>query len=218
MGKVKKVRTKRLPYTGTDARFYNRSLPGNDNDFDPTLAPLSNYYGGRSSDFKPSDIGQSSFFFEGQMFQCVESAFHFYKSFGRPEDGASELAEFIRVVGRSSVIIALGKATHTFGLTCSKKCYTPEEYEYILKMLCISQRIGLPLDWEDNKIGLMSRLVRAKFDQNPKLRRLLVSTDQRMIIEASQSDLFWGGGGLAGGGLNHLGTILMDIRSEFNKI
>lgn len=43
---------------------------------------------------------------------------------------------------------------------------------------------------------------------------MLVSTAGSVLVEASPHDLFWGGG-RDGEGLNYLGRLLMQLRSEF---
>lgn len=43
---------------------------------------------------------------------------------------------------------------------------------------------------------------------------MLLSTAGSVLVEASPHDLFWGGG-RDGEGLNYLGRLLMQLRSEF---
>ncbi|XP_022746964.1 riboflavin biosynthesis protein PYRR, chloroplastic isoform X2 [Durio zibethinus] len=69
-------------------------------------------------------------------------------------------------------------------------------------------------DWESVKIDVMYRAVKCKFSIYPHLNSMLLSTAGSVLVEASPHDLFWGGG-REGEGLNYLGRLLMQLRSEF---
>jgi len=68
-------------------------------------------------------------------------------------------------------------------------------------------------DWETVKNGVMHEAVLAKFEQHAKLRDLLLSTGDALIIEHTRNDPYWGDGG-DGSGRNMLGHILMKVRSQ----
>ncbi|CAN6447500.1 unnamed protein product [Victoria cruziana] len=69
-------------------------------------------------------------------------------------------------------------------------------------------------DWENLKIDVMYKALKCKFSIYPHLNALLLSTAGSVLVEASPHDLFWGGG-REGEGLNYLGRLLMQLRSEF---
>lgn len=69
-------------------------------------------------------------------------------------------------------------------------------------------------DWESVKIDIMYWALKCKFSIYPHLNSMLLSTAGSVIVEASPHDLFWGGG-REGEGLNYLGRLLMQLRSEF---
>ncbi|XP_031481381.1 riboflavin biosynthesis protein PYRR, chloroplastic [Nymphaea colorata] len=69
-------------------------------------------------------------------------------------------------------------------------------------------------DWENLKIDVMYKALKHKFSIYPHLNALLLSTAGSVLVEASPHDLFWGGG-REGEGLNYLGRLLMQLRSEF---
>ena len=70
--------------------------------------------------------------------------------------------------------------------------------------------------WEETRITRMTEVVRAKFNQNPELRDLLVQTFPLELVEGNNwNDRFWGACG--GKGENHLGKILMKIRAELTE-
>ncbi|XP_057476743.1 riboflavin biosynthesis protein PYRR, chloroplastic [Actinidia eriantha] len=68
--------------------------------------------------------------------------------------------------------------------------------------------------WESVKIDVMYRALKCKFSIYPHLNSMLLSTTGSVLVEASPHDLFWGGG-REGEGLNYLGRLLMQLRSEF---
>lgn len=68
-------------------------------------------------------------------------------------------------------------------------------------------------DWETTKIDVMYRAIKCKFATYPSLTNMLLSTVGSVLVEASPHDLFWGGG-REGEGLNYLGRLLMQLRSE----
>ncbi|XP_077226116.1 cytidine/deoxycytidylate deaminase family protein isoform X2 [Tasmannia lanceolata] len=69
-------------------------------------------------------------------------------------------------------------------------------------------------DWNKIKINLMYKALKCKFSIYPHLNSMLLSTAGSVLVEASPHDLFWGGG-REGEGLNYLGRLLMQLRSEF---
>lgn len=68
-------------------------------------------------------------------------------------------------------------------------------------------------DWDHKKIAVMTSWVRAKFQQNPDARAVLLWTYPKKIVENSPIDDFWGTGP-EGDGKNAMGGILMLIRDE----
>lgn len=70
-------------------------------------------------------------------------------------------------------------------------------------------------DWYASRksYDIMKTAVRAKFNQNTEIARLLVSTYPRLIIERTDNDDRWGDGP-NGTGQNWAGKILMEIRDE----
>eukprot|EP00249_Psilotum_nudum_P007571 c20661_g1_i3 orf=333-2045(+) len=67
-------------------------------------------------------------------------------------------------------------------------------------------------DWDTVKLAVMYSGLKTKFSSYPFLRSLLLSTSGHILIETSPHDLFWGAG-REGEGLNHLGRLLMKLRS-----
>lgn len=77
------------------------------------------------------------------------------------------------------------------------------------------KKVKLRGDWERVKLDVMEEVVRAKFSQNPELLKRLTDTGDMELIEGNRwHDSFWGVDMVTGQGDNHLGIILMKIRSE----
>lgn len=65
----------------------------------------------------------------------------------------------------------------------------------------------------------MEDVVRAKFYQNPRLAKRLLSTKDMELIEGNTwNDTYWGIDLRSMDGQNRLGKILMKIRDELNSI
>lgn len=70
--------------------------------------------------------------------------------------------------------------------------------------------------WEHVKEDVMLEGLRAKFGQHPDLRDALVSSGDRLLVEHTQNDAYWGDGG-DGTGRNRLGKLLMQVRDELRQ-
>jgi ribA/ribD-fused uncharacterized protein len=80
----------------------------------------------------------------------------------------------------------------------------------------LGRQVDVREDWEDIKLGLMLDLVRAKFQQNPKLAQRLIGTGNANLVEGNNwGDTYWGA--CQGWGENHLGKILMQVRDEMQE-
>jgi ribA/ribD-fused uncharacterized protein len=75
-----------------------------------------------------------------------------------------------------------------------------------------AKKTGLRPDWEEIKVGVMTGLIRQKF-QHESFRDKLLETEDRYIEETNHwGDRFWGV--CEGKGENVLGKIIMEIREE----
>ncbi|PSK94420.1 NADAR family protein [Taibaiella chishuiensis] len=75
-----------------------------------------------------------------------------------------------------------------------------------------TQSIAIRPDWRLVKIEVMRTALERKFATHAGIRDLLRSTGERLLIENSPFDNFWGIG-RTGAGKNHLGTLLMQLRA-----
>ena len=105
----------------------------------------------------------------------------------------------------------------------AQKCLTEEEKQGFTqlppnKAKRLGRQVVLRSDWEQVKVGIMEEIVRAKFTQNTDLRNQLLATRDAELVEGNNwNDTFWGVHLSNGKGENHLGQILMKVRSELQN-
>lgn len=58
--------------------------------------------------------------------------------------------------------------------------------------------------------------LRAKFEQHPDLAARLLHSGDRLLVEHTRNDSYWGDGG-DGDGKNRLGHLLMQVRDELQR-
>ena len=73
-----------------------------------------------------------------------------------------------------------------------------------------------PKNWHDIKVVVMEDIVRHKLNQNPYVMHKLLQIGNRLIVEDSPKDSFWGWGRNRKG-RNELGKIWMKLRDEMNN-
>jgi ribA/ribD-fused uncharacterized protein len=71
-------------------------------------------------------------------------------------------------------------------------------------------------DWDQSKLTVMGDVVRDKFQRHREIQQILIATGDRLLIEDSPVDYFWGCGADRTGE-NHLGQILMQVRDELKQ-
>lgn len=71
-------------------------------------------------------------------------------------------------------------------------------------------------DWDAVKVDIMRDILRAKVAQHEYVRRKLLATGERELIEDSWRDSFWGWGP-SRDGQNMLGKLWMEIRAELRR-
>ena len=67
--------------------------------------------------------------------------------------------------------------------------------------------------WDDDKVVIMEKLLRAKLAQHPYVKKKLLETADYLICEDSPKDSFWGIG-KDRNGQNQLGKLWMKLREE----
>lgn len=71
-------------------------------------------------------------------------------------------------------------------------------------------------DWESIKYNVMKEALILKFEQNSSLKKLLLETNDLVLVEDSPYDYIWGCG-KDNTGQNLLGKCLMEVRAYFRK-
>ncbi len=71
-------------------------------------------------------------------------------------------------------------------------------------------------DWDVVRVDIMRGIIRAKADQHEYVRRKLLATGDRELIEDSWRDEFWGWGPNRDG-QNMLGKLWMEVRAELRN-
>lgn len=71
-------------------------------------------------------------------------------------------------------------------------------------------------DWDAVKVDIMREILRAKAEQHEYVRRKLLATGARELVENSWRDAFWGWGPNRDG-QNMLGKLWMEIRAELRR-
>lgn len=101
----------------------------------------------------------------------------------------------------------------------------PDDKEYVEKQLSArspvhSRILGymtrLRPDWLEVCDELTLKVLRTKFDQHPEIRNRLMETGLRTLIYKNRDDLFWGDG-YTGTGVNRLGKLLGELRTEYHQ-
>lgn len=72
-------------------------------------------------------------------------------------------------------------------------------------------------DWDDVKVNIMREMLLSKVGQHEYVRRKLLETGDRMLVEDSWRDDFWGWGPDQTG-RNQMGRLWMEIRDVFRVV
>jgi len=99
--------------------------------------------------------------------------------------------------------------------------YTDESERKILSRMSADKAVKKSMDftpsaeWEDCKLNTMESIIMAKFAQNPSLKKSLIETDNRILINGNNKHkTYWGVDLYSWIGENHIGKILMTIRDK----
>lgn len=71
-------------------------------------------------------------------------------------------------------------------------------------------------DWDNIKLSIMKDILRAKVEQHPYVKKKLLESGDKELIEDSWRDAYWGWGPDKDGE-NHLGKLWMEVRGEFKS-
>lgn len=103
----------------------------------------------------------------------------------------------------------------------AQKCKNPEDKAQFANMYAdeakrFGRKVEVREDWDEVKIERMTKIVEAKFSQHPRLALRLLETGEKPLKEGNYwGDVFWGIDHRTGEGENHLGQILMELRTKY---
>lgn len=102
------------------------------------------------------------------------------------------------------------------------KTLDPEEREEIRRLPTPGEakrrgrQVTIRENWDEVKRGFMKKILKMKFDQNPHLKERLLATGTHVLEEGNNwHDTYWGIDLETGLGLNILGRLIMELRSEY---
>lgn len=130
----------------------------------------------------------------GAWHQTSEHLYHYLKF--RPDDG-KDANEIGRIIGVKHRIFNAISAHRAFEIAQEEK------------------QLRRP-DWDDVKVEVMKNILRAKVNQHPYVKKKLLETGERILIEDSWRDSFWGWGEDKKG-QNVLGTLWTEVRQEIRN-
>ncbi len=76
-----------------------------------------------------------------------------------------------------------------------------------------SRKVRIRKNWDSVRDQIMYEALQAKYTQYQELKKLLLETGDKILVEHTQNDHYWGDGG-DGSGKNKLGKLLMKLREE----
>jgi len=71
-------------------------------------------------------------------------------------------------------------------------------------------------DWDSIKLGIMKEILHAKAEQHPYVKKKLLESGDKELVENSWRDSYWGWGPNKDGE-NHLGKLWMEVRDEIRS-
>lgn len=169
---------------------------------------FSNFYGIDDDKFK--------LIIDGIQYRTTE---HYYQCM-KFDDGTSYGREYMEIV-RESDTPYKSKILGHLGLNAHRNFNTwrvsKDDRRFIKDVILeyLNKGVKMRDDFEENKIDIMYKCVYKKFKQNKHLKKILLSTGDRILIENAKYDSFWGIG--KGNGQNNLGKILMRVRTQLEN-
>jgi ribA/ribD-fused uncharacterized protein len=177
-----------LKMTTTEVRFYEKSAP---------YYEFSNFY------IAPFECDGRTWLTSEHYFQANKFA---------------HCLEYFQLISEcDSPLKVFSMARQKYMTGYHAKCVINKKTNKMLVNDAITQYKSLTIDseWDSKKDAVMKKALVAKFSQHPKLKELLLQTENAVLIEASPRDDYWGEGKHKKG-LNRLGQLLMEIRKEMS--
>lgn len=129
--------------------------------------------------------------------------------------------EFLSNMYECPITLHQDDGTYTFKCVeaAFQACKCPARFHEFVNLngaeaKALGRKVQLRPDWENIKLNVMKAILIIKFSSNPILALRLRNIQEDIIEENTWHDTFWGV--CNGVGENHLGKILMEIRSSYD--
>ena len=110
----------------------------------------------------------------------------------------------------------ISKPKSSIAILTTKRRFALHPQAQKAKSLGASKEFPIRHDWDTYREEVMRKALKAKFEQNPELKQLLLSTQGRPLYEAT-TDPYWGQGRTKKG-KNRLGILLMELRDSMGAL
>jgi predicted NAD-dependent protein-ADP-ribosyltransferase YbiA (DUF1768 family)/uncharacterized protein YjbI with pentapeptide repeats len=171
------------------------------------------FYDSKSNYFEFSSLYQQALMINGIKWNSLE---HYFQAEKFNNENSKEYYNLISQADTPQKAIEMGSQSLS---QKGKKWYVNKNNKDIGLMSDIITRykdIKIRDDWDDVKERGLENGVRVKFETSARLKRLLMSTGDSILIYESPNDAYMGTG-KNNEGENVLGMILMKIRKEFSE-
>jgi len=171
------------------------------------------FYEPKEPFYEFSNFHVAPFTLDGDTWQTVEHYFQASKFVHHPEYVA-----LIRDCNTANKCFILAQQKCKGGYAAKWKLAPKHKDHRTLNEIIQHYKMSVKIreDWDDVRVNVMRTGLQAKFTQHVKLRALLLSTGDSIIVENSPRDSFWGIG-KDGAGQNMLGKLLMEVREMLKK-
>lgn len=160
-----------------------------------------------------SNFYQNDIVIDNIKYNCVEQYFQSQKFYQPSDEKSMEYYNLITNADSPQKIKNLGSQKINYR---GETWYINKNNKNLGKLNDIINKyrdIKMRDDWELIKDDIMKKGLMAKFTQNKELANKLLETGDKILIEDSPYDSYWGN---AKNGKNMLGKLLMDVRQNIN--
>jgi len=183
---------------------------------DESSSSVCDFYDSIDNDYKVfSNYGDNPVKIDDIVWPSPEHYYHSQKFSPSDDEDIAWYQEKIRSVSTPNKSKMLGnqKVTGRFG---TGTFLNPSDKTLLKDIIDESKARGISMrkDWEKVKDSVMYKVVKAKLEQHPQVKKILLSTGKCIIREASPTDYYWGIG-KDNSGKNMLGITYMKLRDEY---
>ena len=164
---------------------------------------LSNFYNKKSQ----------KLVIDGLTWLCVEHYFQAAKFYIPDSPQHMEYFNIIHSADSPAKMAMLGRQKKGSRFSTKWVVNKKTDQRTVNDVIDLYKHLEMRKDWNEARIEVMKKAVSVKFQDNSKLKKVLLETGNRELVENSPRDSYWGIG-KNGDGENMLGKILMEVRSK----